>query len=88
MQLSKSGTENLYSMRFPLGLMGFLKILLQSGIKNRLHGATTVNKEHWIECVNDKYTKKQIADVKSVLNIITLYAPLPIFWALQEQLVS
>lgn len=40
---------------------------------------------HWLDFADDKFSANQIADVKSVLNIFTVFAPLPLFWSLYDQ---
>ncbi|KAG5684395.1 hypothetical protein PVAND_013630 [Polypedilum vanderplanki] len=40
---------------------------------------------HWLDYAEPKYTKQMINDIKSVLKILLLFLPLPIFWALFDQ---
>lgn len=40
---------------------------------------------HWLDYAEPKYTKKMISDIKSVLKILLLFVPLPLFWALFDQ---
>jgi len=43
------------------------------------------SREHWLDHADDKYSKRLIADVKSVLSVLFIYIPIPIFWALFDQ---
>ncbi|CAG9803155.1 unnamed protein product [Chironomus riparius] len=40
---------------------------------------------HWLNYAEPKYSKQMISDVKSVLKILLLFLPLPLFWALFDQ---
>ncbi|GBM37464.1 Solute carrier family 15 member 2 [Araneus ventricosus] len=42
-------------------------------------------KEHWLEYADDKYDKDLIYDIKCLLNVLFIFIPLPLFWALFEQ---
>ncbi|XP_025093104.1 solute carrier family 15 member 2-like isoform X2 [Pomacea canaliculata] len=42
-------------------------------------------KNHWLEYAGDKYEMSFIEDVKRLLNVLWLFLPLPIFWALYNQ---
>lgn len=42
-------------------------------------------KNHWLDYADDKYDKPFIDGVKTVLQVLVLYIPLPIFWALFDQ---
>ncbi|XP_028177240.1 peptide transporter family 1-like isoform X1 [Ostrinia furnacalis] len=42
-------------------------------------------REHWLDHADDKYDKSLIDDVKSLLRVLVLYIPLPVFWALFDQ---
>ncbi|KAL0852209.1 hypothetical protein ABMA28_000429 [Loxostege sticticalis] len=42
-------------------------------------------REHWLDHADDKYDKNLIDDIKSLLRVLVLYIPLPVFWALFDQ---
>ncbi|XP_026727881.1 peptide transporter family 1-like isoform X2 [Trichoplusia ni] len=42
-------------------------------------------REHWMDRADDKYDKNLIEDVKSLLRVLVLFIPLPLFWALFDQ---
>ncbi|XP_030031877.1 peptide transporter family 1 isoform X2 [Manduca sexta] len=42
-------------------------------------------REHWLDYADDKYDKNLIEDIKSLLRVLLLFIPLPVFWALFDQ---
>ncbi|KAL7644096.1 UNVERIFIED_CONTAM: hypothetical protein RMT77_004919 [Armadillidium vulgare] len=40
---------------------------------------------HWLDKAEERFPKTLIEDVKSLLAVLTLYIPLPLFWALFDQ---
>ncbi|KAK0094394.1 hypothetical protein PV326_011048 [Microctonus aethiopoides] len=44
-----------------------------------------VKRDHWLDHADDHYDVKLISDIKSSLQVLKLFLPLPIFWALFEQ---
>lgn len=42
-------------------------------------------KNYWLEYADDKYDKSLINDIRSALQVLILFIPLPIFWALFDQ---
>ncbi|XP_024944232.1 solute carrier family 15 member 1 isoform X3 [Cephus cinctus] len=44
-----------------------------------------VHREHWLDHADDKYDKKLIEDIKAVVQVLKLFLPLPVFWALFDQ---
>lgn len=42
-------------------------------------------REHWLDHADDKYDTGLIEDVKSLLRVLVLFIPLPVFWALFDQ---
>ncbi|XP_017755205.1 PREDICTED: solute carrier family 15 member 1-like isoform X1 [Eufriesea mexicana] len=48
---------------------------------------TTKNekREYWLEYADDKYDKSLINDIRGALQVMILFLPIPIFWALFDQ---
>jgi hypothetical protein len=44
-------------------------------------------KEHWLDHSEDKYSAKLIKDTKLALNVLVMFIPLLLFWALFDQQV-
>lgn len=44
-------------------------------------------REHWLDHADDKYDSNLIEDVKSLMRVLVLFIPLPVFWALFDQQV-
>ncbi|CAL1288224.1 unnamed protein product [Larinioides sclopetarius] len=42
-------------------------------------------RDHWLEYADDKFDRKLIFDIKSFLQVMWIYIPLPIYWLLYEQ---
>ncbi|XP_027492408.1 solute carrier family 15 member 1 [Corapipo altera] len=56
-------------------------------IKNRFRHRSKEfpKREHWLDWASEKYDKRLIAQTKTVLKVLFLYIPLPMFWALFDQ---
>ena len=44
-----------------------------------------VKREHWLDCADDEYDRSFINDIKSAFQVMKLFLPIPIFWALFDQ---
>ncbi|KAF5306063.1 hypothetical protein FQA39_LY09041 [Lamprigera yunnana] len=44
-----------------------------------------VKKENWLDYAEEKHGAKLVSEVKSVIKVLVLYIPLPVFWALFDQ---
>ena len=44
-------------------------------------------KEHWMDHANEKYEKSLVEDVKTLLRVLVIFIPIPVFWALFDQQV-
>ncbi|KAK3578075.1 hypothetical protein CHS0354_032726 [Potamilus streckersoni] len=56
---------------------------LKGKCRSRQHGGA--QKEHWLDFAQSKFEAEFIEDVKMLLNVLFMYLPLPIFWALSDQ---
>ena len=45
-------------------------------------------RDHFLDHAKKKYDGRLIQDIKDVMKVLTLYMPLPLFWALFDQQVS
>lgn len=59
---------------------------LQRAIYNKT--SKKEKREHWLDHADDKYDQRIINDIKAALRVLTLFIPLPIFWALFDQQAS
>ena len=41
--------------------------------------------EHWMDLSKEKYGSETVEDVKSLLKVLVMYIPIPVFWALYDQ---
>ena len=62
--------------------------MLQSGIKQRFAQNKKNPKDHWLDYAEEIHGIKLVMETKMVLKILTLYLPLPLFWALNGQINS
>ncbi|GBO27158.1 Solute carrier family 15 member 1 [Araneus ventricosus] len=42
-------------------------------------------RDHWLEFADDKFDRELIFDIKSFLQVMWMYIPLPVYWLLYEQ---
>merc|ERR1711976_361237 len=41
--------------------------------------------DHFMDLAKDKYGRENVEDVKSLLKVLVMYIPIPVFWALYDQ---
>lgn len=60
---------------------------MQNGISGKLKARINKStpKEHWLDYAEEKFGPKIVKDTKTVVNILVLYLPLPIYWAVYVQ---
>lgn len=61
-----------------------LNFRLQTGVGHKLKHKGNP-KDHWLDHAVGKYGEDLVRDTKKLLNVLVIYLPLPIFWALQAQ---
>lgn len=57
----------------------------QNGACKKLQRNKRVQKDHWLDYAEDKYGSNLVKDTKKALNVLMMYLPLPILWALHSQ---
>uniref|UniRef100_A0A8C2CNB0 Solute carrier family 15 member 2 n=1 Tax=Cyprinus carpio TaxID=7962 RepID=A0A8C2CNB0_CYPCA len=56
-------------------------------IQNRWRNSKkSPKKSHWLDWAEEKYPKRLIQEIKMVFRVLVLYIPLPMFWALFDQI--
>ncbi|KAL7030430.1 hypothetical protein ACKWTF_006656 [Chironomus riparius] len=75
---------------FPVQGNMFLRILkcIINAISTKRKEKITNPRNHWLEYAEPKFGKKLVMETKILLNVLVLYLPLPIFWALFDQIGS
>lgn len=63
--------------------MCFFQDGVSGKLKSKLHKSP--QKAHWLDYAEEKYGLTSIAETKTVVNILKLYLPLPIYWAVYTQ---
>lgn len=61
---------------------------IYTALKNFFRRNKNETKEHWLDYADNKYTKEIKNDIKTLLRVIVVFLPLPIFWALYDQQYS
>ncbi|XP_076244051.1 peptide transporter family 1 [Calliopsis andreniformis] len=68
---------------------GNVVVLVTKCISHAIYNKSTSKKgqkkEHWLDHAEDQYDKSFINDIKSALQVMKLFIPIPIFWALYDQ---
>ncbi|CAH1788218.1 unnamed protein product [Owenia fusiformis] len=80
---------NLYKRNPPSGnVIGNFFCSIGRAIKNKCGIRGKLQKEHWLDYADDRYDAQFLSDVKDVLRVLLLFIPLPVFWALFDQMGS
>ena len=84
---SPSWRCSFYSFRFALFsyFSSCCLFYLQYALKRRITSGS--GREHWMDYAKEKYDNGVVEDVKCLLKVLWMYLPLPMFWALFDQLV-
>jgi hypothetical protein len=59
--------------------------LLQRAITEKIRRRKTDHKDHWLDYAEEKHGVKLVTETKTVMNILVLYLPLPVYWAVYMQ---
>ncbi|XP_055915652.1 peptide transporter family 1-like isoform X2 [Eupeodes corollae] len=78
--------KRLYVIKPPSGnmILGVSQCVSQA-IRGRFREGKKTPSIHWLDYAEGKCSRKLIEDTKSLLKILVLYLPLPVFWALFDQ---
>ena len=77
--------RKLYKVTPPGGnVIVVLVSVIYHGIRNRFSGAASSG-GHWLDAATARYDPRTVNDVKSVLSVLFMFLPLPIFWSLFDQ---
>lgn len=57
-------------------------------MKQKIFYCDDDRKSHWLDCCEEKFGANLVKETKMVLNVLTLFVPLPLFWALYTQYSS
>lgn len=78
--------KSLYTIKKPAGNMVVLVFkCIGNALSTKMKEKDTSPRAHWLDYAETKYGKQIVADIKSLLKILILYVPLPVFWALFDQ---
>jgi hypothetical protein len=48
---------------------------------------TSKQGNHWLDAAAEKYSLEKVEEIKHLLNLLVLFIPIPLFWALFGQFV-
>uniref|UniRef100_A0A182P1K6 Oligopeptide transporter 1 n=1 Tax=Anopheles epiroticus TaxID=199890 RepID=A0A182P1K6_9DIPT len=76
----------MYTIKKPAGNMIVLVFqCIGNALAVRSKERVSNPRNHWLDYAESKYGKGIVADIKSLMKILILYIPLPVFWALFDQ---
>jgi dipeptide/tripeptide permease len=80
------GMENFFSCIS----INLISKIFQSGISGKLKETywKSTPKSHWLDYAEDQFGAKVVMETKTVVNILVLYIPLPVYWAVYTQQAS
>jgi len=56
-------------------------------VKEKLRGGDSEKRSHWLDYAGSRYDEHLIRDSKGLFRVLVYYLPVPMFFALYEQLV-
>ncbi|XP_021365386.1 solute carrier family 15 member 1-like isoform X1 [Mizuhopecten yessoensis] len=76
-----------YKITPPAGnLVGRVYNCIKAGIKGKVKNrGTNMKMQHWLDYAEEKFEPEFVEEVKTLLKVMTLFLPLPLFWALSDQ---
>ncbi|XP_033728078.1 LOW QUALITY PROTEIN: solute carrier family 15 member 2-like [Pecten maximus] len=76
-----------YKITPPAGnLVGRVYNCIKAGIVGKVKNrGTSVKMQHWLDYAEEKFEPDFVEEVKTLLKVLTLFIPLPLFWALSDQ---
>lgn len=76
----------LYKITAPAGNM-FMKVskCIWTAIRTRSREKAVNPREHWLDYSEKRWGQQLVDETKILLNVLRLYIPLPVFWALFDQ---
>ncbi|XP_025417618.1 peptide transporter family 1-like isoform X2 [Sipha flava] len=55
------------------------------GLRAKCISSRSPRNNHWLDNAKDEYTETEISEMKTFLNVITVFTAYPMYWALYEQ---
>lgn len=76
----------LYVLKPPAGnMLVRVSSCIANAISERRKKRKTDRREHWLDYAEEKHGKQLVTEIKTLFNVLVLYIPLPVFWALFDQ---
>ncbi|ELT88263.1 hypothetical protein CAPTEDRAFT_159070 [Capitella teleta] len=81
-----AGGRQLYKMYPPTGnVIGQMCSAMSHAAVKKFKDKSDDKRDHWLDYADDKFETKFLDEVKSVMKVMVLFIPLPVFWALFDQ---
>ncbi|XP_058456306.1 peptide transporter family 1-like [Malaya genurostris] len=78
--------KSMYTIKKPAGNMVVLVFkCIGNALSTKVKERDVNPRSHWLDYAEAKYGKQIVSDIKSLMKILILYIPLPVFWALFDQ---
>lgn len=78
--------KSMYNIKKPSGNMVVLVFkCVTNALSTRMKERQNNPRDHWLDYAETKYGRQIVSDIKSLMKILILYIPLPVFWALFDQ---
>ncbi|XP_001653236.2 peptide transporter family 1 [Aedes aegypti] len=78
--------KSMYSIKKPAGNMVVLVFkCIGNALSTKVKEQDENPRSHWLDYAEMKYGRQIVQDIKSLMKILVLYIPLPVFWALFDQ---
>jgi dipeptide/tripeptide permease len=69
----------------PTSFKTFVLFTIKNAAKEKFINRKTNFKDHWLDYAENKHGAKLVAETKIVLNLLTLFLTLPLYWAIFTQ---
>jgi solute carrier family 15 oligopeptide transporter 1 len=63
----------------------FVICCFKYGLRAKCISSRSPRNNHWLDNAKDEYTETEISEMKTFLNVITVFTAYPMYWALYEQ---
>lgn len=77
--------RGLYVMQRPTGRLNKTLKCIFYGVYKRFQTGNLNPHEHWLDYATPRYGNRLVHEIKVLLNILVLFIPFPMFWALFDQ---
>lgn len=77
--------RHLYVMNEPTGRLNKTFKCILHGIYQRFKVGRAESRDHWLDYAEPRYGAQLVKEIKVLFNILIIFIPMPMFWALYDQ---